>query len=96
MIRNYVLDLFIKIRKLDVKPNQIIIENSKIDGPMDSVGQFQRLVGNLIHFTIESFNFIGIDSELLDDIYQFQRRGKSIFSILKISLGNYTSYLTLE
>ena len=86
MMRNYVLDPFIKIRKLDVKPNQIIIENPKIDGPMDSVGQFQRLVSNLIHFTIESFNFIGIDSELLDDIYQFQRRGKSISLILKISI----------
>ena len=83
MIRNYVLDPFIKIRKLDVKPNQIIIENSKIDGPMDSVVQFQILVGNLIHFTIESFNFIRIDSELLDDIYQFQRRGKSIFFFSK-------------
>ena len=85
-MRNYVLDPFIKLRKLDVKPSKIIIENSKIDGPMDNVGPFQRLVGNLIHFTIESFNFIGIDSELLDDIYQFQRRGKSISLILKISI----------
>ena len=84
MMRNYVLDPFIKIRKLDVKPSKIIIENSKIDGPMDNVGQFQRLVGNLI--TIENFDFIGIDSELLDDIYQFQRRGKSISLILKISI----------
>ena len=83
-MRNYVLDPFIKIRKLDVKPSKIIIENSKIDGPMDNVGQFQRLVGNLI--TIENFDFIGIDSELLDDIYQFQRRGKSISLILKISI----------
>ena len=86
MMRNYVLDPFIKLRKLDVKPSKIIIENSKIDGPMDNVGQFQRLVGNLIHFTIENFDFIGIDSELLDDIYQFQRRGKSISLILKISI----------
>lgn len=85
-MRNYVLDPFIKLRKLDVKPSKIIIENSKIDGPMDNVGQFQRLVGNLIHFTIENFDFIGIDSELLDDIYQFQRRGKSISLILKISI----------
>ena len=84
MMRNYVLDPFIKLRKLDVKPSKIIIENSKIDGPMDNVGQFQRLVGNLI--TIENFDFIGIDSELLDDIYQFQRRGKSISLILKISI----------
>ena len=83
-MRNYVLDPFIKLRKLDVKPSKIIIENSKIDGPMDNVGQFQRLVGNLI--TIENFDFIGIDSELLDDIYQFQRRGKSISLILKISI----------
>ena len=86
MMRNYVLDPFIKLRKLDVKPSKIIIENSKIDGPMDNVDQFQRLVGNLIHFTIENFDFIGIDSELLDDIYQFQRRGKSISLILKISI----------